>query len=217
MHRSGRMRILTVSALFALLLGCATPAPEPVPTPTPAAVAASPCDGVKDPVLCAELIAMRDRDQAVRKKWIADRDNEAVKQEVEAVDRENTTRVRAIIDAQGWPGKSIVGEKGSAAAWTLLQHADAATLKQYIAIMERAVDGGELHGSLFATSVDRVRIQEGRPQVYGSQFHEVDGKMVPLPIENEEEVDARRAKVGLGPLAEYSKMLNEAYARPKKP
>lgn len=160
---------------------------------------------------------MRDRDQAVRKKWIADRDNEAVKQEVETVDRENTARVRAIIDAQGWPGASIVGRKGSAAAWVLLQHADAASLKQYIAIMERAVEAKELDGSLFATSVDRVRIQEGLPQVYGSQFHEVDGTMVPMAIENEAEVDARRAKVGLGPLAEYAKMLNEVYARQKKP
>ena len=73
-----------------------------------------------------ELIRLRDRDQEVRKRWMAKRDDPALQREVEAVDRENVARVRKIIDSGGWPGSSIVGRKGSAAAWTILQHAEAA-------------------------------------------------------------------------------------------
>ncbi|HVE72147.1 MAG TPA: DUF6624 domain-containing protein [Thermoanaerobaculia bacterium] len=194
---------------LAVVAGCATAPPAPPPH--------ADCAAVKQPQLCTELLQLRDRDQEVRRRWIANRADPALQQEAETVDRENVIRVREIIAARGWPGKSTVGEKGSAAAWTIIQHADAATLAQYIDVMQGAVDAGELHGSLFATSVDRMRVQEKRPQVYGTQFREVDGKMVPFPIEDEANVDALRTKVGLQPLAEYAALMNQMYMQQKKP
>ena len=191
-----------------MLVGCATAPPVVVPPD---------CGDVRKPALCAELLAMRDSDQAVRKKMLADRDNPEVRREVETVDRQNVARVRRILDSTGWPGKSRVGEKGSGAAWTVIQHADPEVQKRYLDMMQKAVDAGELHGGLFATTVDRIRVSVGRPQLYGTQFREVDGTMQPFPIENEAEVDARRAQVGLQPLSEYAAMINEVYARQKKP
>jgi hypothetical protein len=196
-----------------LLAGCASQTPPPAP----AIAIPADCAAVSQKTLCAELLAMRDADQAARKKLLADRDNPAIQQEVERTDQANLARVIAILDSSGWPGKSAVGEKGSGAAWIILQHSDPAARKRYLPMMESAVAAGELSGALLATTVDRIRINDGLPQLYGSQFREENGKMVPFPIENEAEVDARRAKVGLGPLAEYSKMLNEVYARPKSP
>lgn len=216
MARSVRPALLTGSLL--LLCACAA-SPPPSGTPQASqtvAAPATPCAGVTRPALCAELLALRDRDQAVRRKGLADQDNKAVQAEVETVDRENVARVRTIIDSGGWPGKSTVGEKGSAAAWTIIQHSDPDVLARYVELMERAVEAGELDGSLYATTVDRMRVQQGRPQVYGTQFREAKSRMEPFPIENEAEVDVRRAEVGLQPLAEYTVMINEMYARPKQ-
>ena len=67
---------------------------------------------------------------------------------------------------------------------------------------------------LLATSVDRVRVSEGKPQVYGTQFHEVDGVWVPQPIEDEANVDARRKNVGLPPLA--TALLRQMHAMQKE-
>jgi hypothetical protein len=36
--------------------------------------------------------------------------------------RDNTARLREIVSARGWPGRSLVGEDGATAAWLLLQH-----------------------------------------------------------------------------------------------
>ena len=49
--------------------------------------------------------------------------------------------------------------------------------------------------------------REGKPQIYGTQFRESNGELVPEPIDDEVHVDERRARVGLPPLAEYRKTL----------
>ncbi len=54
---------------------------------------------------------------------------------------------------------------------------------------------------------DRVLVNEGKPQVYGTQFHEVNGHPEPRPIEDPDSVDVRRAGVGLGTLAEYRELI----------
>ena len=195
-------------SILLLLFGCVATRPQLV---VPAA-----CTGVRDPQLCAELLMLRDRDQEARKKMLADRNNVDLQRAVEAVDAENVKRVVAIIEKAGWPGKTLVGEKGSGAAWTILQHSDAATRKRFLPLMQAAVASGELHGSLYATTVDRVRIGDGLPQLYGTQFREQNGRMEPFPIENEAEVDARRASVGLQPLSEYAALINETYLRQKQ-
>jgi len=161
-----------------------------------------------------ELIAMRDADQEVRRRWIKDRENEALKTEVEAVDTRHVARLREIVKrVGGWPGKSLVGEKASTGAWFIAQHGGPSMLHEMLPLMERAVKRGDLEGSLYATSVDRVRIQDGKKQLYGSQFDTNGDKCEPLPIDDPEHVEERRAAIGLGPLAEYTTQLCEMYKK----
>jgi hypothetical protein len=54
---------------------------------------------------------------------------------------------------------------------------------------------------------DRVYLKEGKKQIYGTQFVVRDDEWVPLDIEDEDNVDARRAAVGMPPLSEYKEML----------
>jgi hypothetical protein len=81
--------------------------------------------------------------------------------------------------------------------------------------MKQAVAKGELEGALYATSLDRVLLQDSKKQVYGSQFDTKGDKCEPLPIEDSEHVDARRKEVGLGPLAEYAQQLCAIYKQKK--
>ena len=172
------------------------------------------CSGVKDPKLCADLLAITDRDQIVRHKWLANRDDKSLQDEVKEVDTTNLVQIEAILKEHGWPSKALVGEKAAGAAWTVIQHSDLEVQKRYIAVMTKAADTGELHWGLLATTIDRICVGEGKPQVYGTQFKEVNGEMVPEPIEDAEHVDQRRAKVGLQPLAEYAEMIKQFY-KPK--
>lgn len=56
---------------------------------------------------------------------------------------------------------------------------------------------------------DRVRINQGRGQLYGTQFTQQNGTHVPKLIEDEKNVDARRFSIGMGPLSEQIAMMYE--------
>jgi hypothetical protein len=198
--------------LIALVLSsaCATSAPTPAaPPPAPATITIN-------EALQSELIAMREADQDVRRRELKDRDNLQIKAEREAIDKRNTARLREIIKIHGWPGKSLVGVTAGGGAWMIAQHGGPDILKETLPLMRQAVAKGELEGGLYATSFDRVRIQAGEKQVYGSQFDTEGDKCQPLPIEDEANVDARREEVGLGPLSEYTAQLCALYKQKKK-
>ena len=90
--------------------------------------------------------------------------------EMQAVDAKHTTRMKEIIAKHGWPGRSLVGEDGAHAAWLLVQHADVSFMAQCLPLMERAVSAGEAFAKDYAYLLDRVRMNQGKPQVYGTQF-----------------------------------------------
>lgn len=60
-------------------------------------------------------------------------------------------------------------------------------------------DGPAAHAAFLE---DRIAVLEGRPQRFGTQFDwDARGELSPQPIDDPAGVDARRATVGLEPLA----------------
>jgi heme-degrading monooxygenase HmoA len=171
------------------------------------------CADAKDKVLCAELLTMRDRDQMTRHAWVAKGETPETHDDTLRTDKANLMELDAIVAKYGWPGKSLVGVKGSGSAWTIVQHNDHAVHVRYLDVLKKGFEAGDVEPALYATFVDRVRVEEGKPQVYGSQFHEVNGEYVPFPIEDEKQVDERRAAMGLQPLAEYAQLYREMFRK----
>jgi hypothetical protein len=168
----------------------------------------------KNKRLCAELIWRAYRDQRARKVWSKPHHRRTVQrlQRLIRLDLSNTRRLKQIVAQHGWPGQSLVGPIGEQAAWLLAQHADHdLAFQQYcLPLLERAVQNQEASPANWAYLIDRVRVAEGHPQVYGTQFH---GALRPLPIEDATRVDERRAEVGLPPLAEYIEQMHKAQAQ----
>ncbi|MFC5148986.1 hypothetical protein [Streptomyces aureoversilis] len=50
---------------------------------------------------------------------------------------------------------------------------------------------------------------EGQPQIYGTQYLTNAGELRPRPIEDPEQMDERRAAVGLEPHAGYDARMRE--------
>ncbi len=197
-------------AVLLLLSACTT---APAPTRNAAEVGGATQAIVLNGELRDELLAMRAADQEVRGRWIKDQKNAQLNDEMNAIDAKHVARLRQIIDVYGWPGKSLVGPKASGGAWMIAQHGGKEFLSYTIPLMRNAVAKGELDGGLYATSVDRARVQAGQQQVYGSQFDTEGGKCDPMPIEDAANVDARRKEVGLGPLSEYAQQLCTLYKK----
>ena len=71
--------------------------------------------------------------------------------------------------------------------------------------MREAVKKGNARSSSLALLEDRVSLRKGGKQIYGSQIgrDQGTGDHYVLPLEDPENVDKRRAEVGLGPIANY--------------
>jgi len=106
---------------------------------------------------------------------------------MEALHQRHATRLAALIDAHGWPGRSRVGRDGARAAWLILQHAigNPPLMRRGLTLLRGGVREGEVSALEVAMLEDRIRTFEGRPQRYGTQFDwDEHGRLSPLPLED---------------------------------
>jgi hypothetical protein len=163
------------------------------------------------PLLAAEIEAMEAADQDVRNRWIQSQDA-AHQQQMAEVDAKNEAKIKEIIREHGWPSADLVGQSAVHATWVLVQHASPALLKACLPGMKAAADRGELPWSTVALSIDRDLVHDGKKQLYGSQVDSGTAREIVLyPVEDEAHLDERRAKVGLGTIAEYKAELLKLY------
>lgn len=216
------MRRGSIAWLMVALVACVAPEARPTTTPRPVAsvppttVTTAAGDGNHQivaephPELRQELLEMMVEDQAVGTGIAPPGDDRTANElfaALDSVDAANAVRMEEILEEYGWPRWSLVEEDGAEAAWVLVQHADMnlELQKRGLSLLEAAVAANDASPSDLAYLIDRVRVAEAKPQVYGTQVSVgEDGTVTPrTPIEAEDEVDTRRAAVGLGPLEKY--------------
>lgn len=99
-----------------------------------------------------------------------------------------------------------MGETTSYNAWLLIQHADldVSFQAECLALM-KAAPLGEVDVATMAYLEDRVLVNKGEAQLYGTQLNIINGLYVAKPYKdgNEDAVNVKRAEVGLPPLADY--------------
>ncbi len=132
--------------------------------------------------------------------------------EMSRVDGDNCKWLRSVVDERGWPLISEVGRDGANAAFLIVQHANADLdfQKRCLGLMTTAPNGQVALPDL-ALLTDRVRLAEGKKQLYGSQVVQKDGRWIVRPTEGRENLDRRRATMGLPSMAEYLKLLEKVY------
>lgn len=120
-------------------------------------------------------------------------------------DHRNTNWLKGVVDEQGWPGISTVGENGARAAWLLTQHADMDPAFQLHALrlMEPLLAQEEVSRTSYAYLYDRVMLKLKGKQRYGTQVQCVDGERIPRPLEEPNKLDELRSEMGMGTFAEY--------------
>ena len=167
--------------------------------------------------LSLELLSMAAEDLRVREELARDGSLfEGYHPRMREVHERNAERLSAILHEHGWPGRSLVGEEAAQAAWLILQHAiSRPPLQRHgLSLLKRAAAAREVPPVQLAMLEDRIRSNEGRGQLYGTQFDwDEHGELSPVPIEDEANVDARRREIGLGPLDEDIRRTRESAER----
>jgi len=139
--------------------------------------------------------------------------SQRIAERMRKVDTQNTGDLKALLKNYHWFTISEFGAETSQHAWLLVQHADhdAPFQRQVLAILEPLAAKGETNPRNYAYLYDRVASSfqnpaERKPQRYGTQgMCSGPGTWEPLPVEDPENLDARRATVGLPSEAEYKK------------
>lgn len=128
-------------------------------------------------------------------------------------DSSNLRVIECILDKHGWLGAEQVGERANAALFLVIQHSNQQSQEKYLPLMRQAVKEGKARAQDLALLEDRVKLGKGELQVYGSQIgrDEQTGEMYVLPLIDPENVNERRAKVGLGPIESYISNWNAAW------
>lgn len=166
--------------------------------------------GIRD-----ELLQMESRDQAARDTCAHGTVDEQAKcgQKIaDEIDRPNTQRLNEIFAAYGFPTAKLVGVDGVKAFILLMQHSgDVPLRKKSEPGMKRAYESKVISPMEYAGFIDRLRVHEGKLQIYGSNFEAKDGKLVMSPVRDPKRLDARRKAMALMPIAEYATKLGEIY------
>jgi hypothetical protein len=152
-----------------------------------------------------ELMAMRAEDLRVRQELVESGElGGSYVPRMEAVHVRNAERLKTIIDEHGWPDEKTAGEDGANAAWLIVQHAIGFPdfQRRCLSLLRLSAGEGSVPRWQAAYLEDRIAIQEGRPQRYGTQWLDdpVDGRIRPWKLAHPDRVDELRAEAGLQPM-----------------
>ena len=142
------------------------------------------------------LSEVLESDQRIR------RSNDFIKYAKE--DHRNQELVISIIEKCGMPTLKEVGQRQMDAIWLGLQHSTKEIRIKYFPYVEKAVKNGDLSKDQYALMKDRMLMDEGKPQIYGSQIE--NGKLYKL--ENPKTVNERRKEMGMESIEDYLKRFN---------
>jgi hypothetical protein len=165
-----------------------------------------------------EMMDLMDRLAASDSEKVAKKWKQAVERQ-NALDSRSRQRLDEIVKLYGWPKRSVFGEGASGVAFLIVQHAELDYQKKYLPLIKEAVTQKEARRSDMAMLEDRILTREGKKQIYGTQgrLNQKTQHMELYPIEDEVNVDARRAAAGLEPLAQYvKKAFGIDYSPPSK-
>lgn len=140
----------------------------------------------------------------------------------DSIYRTHQKRVKEIFDDFGFVGFDLAGKEGSSDFWLIVQHSDHNPEFQLEVLekMKKEVDKGNADSRTYGLLVDRVKLNTGQPQIYGTQldYNMEICQAYPRNLADSLNVNKRRKEIGLEPLEVYlndmSKMnfeMNKVY------
>jgi hypothetical protein len=152
---------------------------------------------------------LRDRIEVLFKADQAVRGKDLKIAAMEKTDARHRAELEAIFVKYGVPTYTMVGPSAASDFVMMVQHQSPEFRRKILPKLKANVDAGQADPASFATVYDRTQMHSGRAQLYGENFvsDALHPKLHPGPIEDEEHVDERRAKLGLIRLSLYAEIV----------
>jgi hypothetical protein len=128
------------------------------------------------------------------------------------VDGENTARLKAMLDTVSWEELEALSPEAASGAISIISHtSDMAFKRRMLEVFEPLVLAGKFEGHNYANLFDDIALAEGRLQRYGMNFDCAGGRHQPKPTEDMPGLNARRAAIGVMPIEDYTKIIEDMY------
>jgi VWFA-related protein len=196
----------------------AMPAVTPAPTPSP-----SPAKDKKftpsptfDKKLAEELqkMALKQREQ-LQEVVAKDQTKQSDREKLHKLYEKNSARLCEIMKTSGWPTTPVVDRAGVLSAFEILKNSTSYELQRdLLPVIVAAVKKDPVQKTEFAGLYDRLRVSAGMKQLFGTQAVSAGGFLILYPIEDEANVDARRAEFGLGTMKDNMQYMERVYGKP---
>lgn len=138
-----------------------------------------------------------------------------IEAKIQEADSLNYYELKQIIDYYGFPGFDLVGEDYSNSFWNIVQHQDHNLAFQLLVLDKMKIECDRNNASklYYAYLIDRVKVNAGEYQIYGTQMklNSDSTSYEPKPVIDPENLDSRRKEVGLIPIGEYIETMNSRY------
>jgi len=168
------------------------------------------------PALSKTLDSLAEVDQRPMQQMMRERLPDSTRTRLIASQHVNFARhqpvLEAIVKKAGFPGTKQVGETSAKNFLLLVQHADAHPdfQRQVLKLMATEVQRKNADSRSYAYLTDRVALNSGQPQTYGTQVeYKADGQPTPRNLLDPANVDKRRATIGMEPLEAYLAKIRE--------
>jgi hypothetical protein len=180
----------------------------------------------KNTELATEINRLYEIDQSVQNDVVSAYQNSASEEKIKELYKikdetfkKHIPILKEIIQKYDFPTYDLVGKEAAGHFFTMIQHSDSdlefqkSCLKQ----IEKLVKKKQFNGGNFAFLTDRVNLNSGKPQIYGTQVeYDKDDKAIPKTLKDAKNVNKRRASVGLGTIEEYLKIVNDLHKEQNK-
>lgn len=112
-------------------------------------------------------------------------------------DKENSEKIKEILDRIGYPGRSTVGYENESTVFLVIQHSNLELMEYGLPFVQKAISNLDLDSTYYAYLYDRIQLVKNLPQRYGTQYN-LDGTLYQLA--DPESVNKRRKEHGLWPI-----------------
>lgn len=142
---------------------------------------------------------------------------------LETVEKQTFARhiplLKDIYKRYGYPTAKLVGQESSYHFFTLVQHSDADVNFQskMLPLIKKQVDKKQASGKEYAFLYDRIHLNRGGEQLYGTQLdYDSNGNAFPKRLKDSANVNKRRQQLGMEAIEEYLAKVTEMHKQMNK-
>ena len=193
----------------------ATPTPEPSPDKKSANKKPA-LPATVDKKLKEELEKMALKQRELLQEIVAkNQSKQSDRDKLHKLYEKHTVRLCEILKTSGWPTTTVVDRSGVLSAFEILKSSASYEMQRdLLPVIVAAIKKDPLQKSEFAGLFDRLRVSAGMKQLFGTQAVSAGGFLILYPIEDESNVDARRAEFGLSTMRQNIANMERIYGKP---